>query len=105
MVEKEELELTCTEYWIAFVLVVVEGFHCRLVEQPEDVEQEPSGSAITTGVVGGVVETAPDTVKLSVADIAEICWIATESRAWTRQYQVPLPRVGDQVVVVIHPDV
>lgn len=82
----------------------MDGFHARLIEQPEYEEQYPSGSAITTGAVGGSVETVPDTVKLSDADQDETSEVFTASRDWTRQYQVPLPSVDDQLVPVIQPD-
>lgn len=54
--------------------------------------------------MGGVVEEEPDTMKVSVADQDETSEVFTASRAWTRQYQMPLPRVADQLVPVIQPD-
>lgn len=104
IVEKDELLLTCTRYCTDPPLGFVDGFHARPIEQPEYEEQDPSGSAITTGAVGGAVEEALDNMKVSDADQDETSEVFTESRDWTRQYQVPLPRVGDQLVPVIHPD-
>lgn len=82
----------------------VDGFHWRPIEQPEYEEQYPSGSAIKTGAVGGEVEEKLDTTKVSDTDHAETSEVFTESRAMTLQYHVPVPRVGDQLVLVIHPD-
>lgn len=103
MVENEELLLTCTIYWSEPPLGLEEAFHCRPIEQPEVLEQELSGSAMSTGADGGVVDDAVN-VKELVPDQADTRDVFTASRACTRQYQVPVPKVGVQLVPVIHPD-
>jgi hypothetical protein len=103
MVEKEELELTCTEYWIAFPLVVVDGFQAS--PTAHDPEQELLVSCIGTGVLGGVAEGVCDSAKLPTEDQGETLLVVTESSACTRQYHVPLARVTDQLVPEIQPDV
>lgn len=45
------------------------------------------------------------TMKLSTEDQGETSDVVVAFRAWTRQYQVPLPRVGDQLVPEIQPEV
>ena len=101
IVEKVELLLTCTRYWTEPPFGFVDGFHWRPIEQPEYEEQEASGSAISTGAVGG---DGGEIVKKQNVDHGETSEVFLESRAWTRQYQVPVPRLGDQLVVLIHPD-
>lgn len=102
MVEKEELELTCAEYWIAFPLVVVDGFQASGMAHELE-EHELLASWIGTGILGGVVE-AFDSTKLPIEDQAEILLVVAESRACTRQYQVPLAKVTDQLLPEIHPE-
>jgi hypothetical protein len=51
-------------------------------------------------VIGGAV----DSTKLPTEDQAETLLVILESRACTRQYQVPLPKVTDQLVLEIHPE-
>lgn len=82
MVEKDELELTCAEYWMV-PLEMVEAFHASVVAH--DPEQVLSASAISTGIDGtaGALR-----VKLPTVDQADNLVVVTESRAWTRQYQV-----------------
>jgi len=75
-VAKEMSELTCTEYWTAFVLELVDGFHCSWIAQ--DPEQMASGSVISTGLVGGAVG---DKVKESDVAQAETVVVLRESRA------------------------
>ena len=90
MVEKDELELTCAEYWMV-PLEMVEAFHASVVAQ--DPEQVLSASAIGTGVVGVDEEPEDERVKLPTVDHADTLVVATASRAWTRQYQVPFVNV------------
>lgn len=45
-----------------------------------------------------------ETVKLSTVDQDETSDVLDALRAWTRQYQVPVPRLGVQLVPLIHPD-
>ena len=92
MVEKDELALTCAEYWID-PLEMAEGFQVRVIPQDEDA-QVPSATGFSTGVVGVVERVCVVMVKLPTVDQAEIFVVATESRAWTLQYQVPLASVG-----------
>jgi hypothetical protein len=73
-------------------LETVEAFHPRVVAH--DPEQVPSVSAIRTGVVGVDDELEEESVKLPTVDQAETLVVVTASRAWTRQYQVPLVNVG-----------
>jgi hypothetical protein len=80
IVENEELLLTCTIYWIEPPLGFVDGFHWRPIEQPEYDEQLASGSAVSTGVVGGELEVFVS-MKESVADQADTSVVVTESRA------------------------
>lgn len=72
-------------------LEMVEAFHARVVAH--DPEQVPSASAIGTGVVGVVEELDDERVKLPTVDHADTLVVAMASRAWTRQYQVPLAKV------------
>ena len=84
---------------------MVDAFHCNAIPQPELEEQLPSGSATSTGAVGGfVLVPLPVITKVSTVDHADTSVVVTESRAWRRQYQVPVARVGDQVVPVIQPE-
>ena len=82
---------------------MVEGFHARGVEQ-EGPEQTLSTSWIGSGMVGVEEVDDDESTKLPAVDCAETFVVATESRAWTRQYQVPLARFTDQLVPDIHPD-
>ena len=101
--EKEELELTCTEYCTPFPFELVDAFHCSCI--PQDPEQLPFGSAINTGTVGPLAGGGvDDRAKDPAVDQAETIVVLTESRACTRQYQVPVPKVGVQLVPEIHPD-
>ena len=104
IVENEELLLTCTRYWRELPLGLEEAFHCSPIEHPEYLEQELSGSAMRTGADGNVVGGVDDKVNELAADHADTSEVLTESRACTRQYQVPLPSVTDQLVPEIHPD-
>jgi hypothetical protein len=88
-------------YWIEPPLGFVEAFHWRPIEQPEYDEQLASGSATSTGAVGG---DGSEIVKEQYVDQGDTRDVFFESRAWTRQYQVPVGRLGDQVIVLIHPD-
>lgn len=69
-------ELTCMEYCTPLPLGFVEGFHCSWI--PQDPEQLPSDSAISTGMEGGAVD---DKVKKSAVDQAETVVVVRESRA------------------------
>lgn len=102
--EKEELLLTCTRYWMEPPLGLTEAFHCRLIGQPEYEEQELLLFAMSTGADGGVADDGGDKVKELAADHVDISEVLTASRACTRQYQVPVPKVGVQEMPVIHPD-
>ena len=42
--------------------------------------------------------------KLSTVDQDETSDVLVALRAWTRQYQVPVPRLGVQLVALIQPD-
>ena len=53
IVEKVELELTCTWYCTAAPPVLVEAFHCKVTAQ--ELEQVALGSVISAGTVGPVV--------------------------------------------------
>ena len=77
-VEKDELELTCAEYWMV-PLEMVEAFHASVVAQ--DPEQVLSGSAISDGTVGALEGSGADNVKESAADHGERADVLTESRA------------------------
>lgn len=92
IVEKEELALTWTEYWID-PLEMAEGFQVRVKPQDEDA-QVLSGIGFSTGVVGVVDRVVAERVKLPTVDQSETLVVDTESRAWTLQYQVPLASVG-----------
>ena len=73
-------------------LEMVEAFHASVVAH--DPEQVLSASVIGTGVVGVDEVLEEDRVKLPTVDQAETLVVVTESRAWTRQYQVPFANVG-----------
>lgn len=79
MVVKAELVLTWTEYWIAFPLGVVDGFHAIGVEQVL-AEQVLLAVCICDGADGGVALGAVST-KLPTVDHAETLLVVTESRA------------------------
>ena len=64
------------------------------MEQPELEEHLPSGSETSTGAVGGLVLVEADSVKLPTVDQAETLVVTDASLACTRQYHVPLVRVG-----------
>ena len=102
--EKDELLLTCTRYSVVPPLGLVEAYQLRPIEQPEEEEHLPSGSALRTGAVGGLIVVGAETVKLSTADQEETSDVLDALRAWTRQYQMPVPKVGVQLVALIHPD-
>lgn len=74
-------------------LDMVEAFHASVVAHDVE-EQVLSASAIGTGIVGVDEELDDESVKLPTVDHAETLVVVTASRAWTRQYQVPLAKVG-----------
>lgn len=84
---------------------MVAAYHCRAIAHPEEEEQELLPSLTSTGVDGAVADEVADRVKVSTADHAETSDVLAASRAWTRQYQVPWPRVTVQLVPEIQPDV
>ena len=59
---------------------------------------------MSTGAAGGVTVGVADKVKEFAADHADTSEVLTASRACTRQYQVPVPKVGVQVVPEIQSD-
>ena len=72
---------------------MAEGFQVRVKPQDEDA-QVLSAIGFSTGLVGVVERVVPERVKLPTVDQDETLVVATESRAWTLQYQVPLASVG-----------
>ncbi len=64
-------------------------------------EQVPLGTAVSTGTLGAA---GGATSKVSGDDQGDTSAVLLESRAWTRQYQLPRGRFGDQVVLLVHPD-
>ena len=104
IVENEELLLTCTRYWTEPPPGLTDAFHLSPIGQPEYEEQELRPFAISSGADGAEPDGVADKVKELAADHADTSEVSTASRACTRQYQVPVPRVGVQVVPVIHPD-
>lgn len=99
MVAKEELELTSTEYWTALLLEFVDLFQASVMAHALE-EQELLVSWISTGMLGGVLRST----KSPAADQAETLLVVIESRACTRQNQVPLGKLTDQLVPEIHPE-
>ena len=71
---------------------MVEASHASVVAH--DPEQVLSASVIRTGVVGMDEVLEEDSVKLPTVDQDETLVVVTESRAWTRQYQLPFASVG-----------
>lgn len=54
--------------------------------------------------MGGLAVAGAEMTKLSTVDQEETSDVLVALRAWTRQYQVPTPKFGVQLVVLIQPD-